>query len=63
MRAWEMSIRRYSGLAFTTAAIVLGGYGIMVLVTPTEESLKAVIPFHPLSLTTETVTGGTEKVR
>ena len=42
MRAWEMSLRRYAGLAFTSAALILGGYGIMLLVTPTEESLKAV---------------------
>jgi len=42
MRVWEMSLRRYSGLAFTSAAIVLGGYGIMILVTPTQEQLKAV---------------------
>jgi hypothetical protein len=42
MRAWEMSIRRYSGLVLTSTAIVLGGYGIMVLVTPTEEQLKDV---------------------
>jgi hypothetical protein len=42
MRAWEMSIRRYSGMVLTSAAIVLGGYGIMSLVTPTEEQLKDV---------------------
>ena len=42
MRVWEMSLRRYSGLAFTSAAIVLGGYGIMVVVTPTQEQFKAV---------------------
>jgi hypothetical protein len=42
MRVWEMSLRRYSGLAFTSAAIVLGGYGIMILVTPTQEQIKAV---------------------
>ena len=39
-----MSIRRYAGLAFTSAAIVLGGYGIMILVTPTDQQIKAVMP-------------------
>jgi hypothetical protein len=42
MRVWEMSLRRYVGLAFTTTAIVAGGYGIMLLVTPTDEQLKQV---------------------
>ena len=43
-----MSVRRYAGLALTSAAIVLGGYGIMILVTPTDQSIKAV-PLHPLA--------------
>jgi hypothetical protein len=47
MRVWEMSLRRYAGLAFTTTAIVAGGYGIMLLVTPTDEQLKQV-PTPPL---------------
>jgi len=52
MRVWEMSLRRWSGLAFTSTAIILGGYGIMLLVTPTEEQLKSVdspeqLPQHP----------------
>jgi len=44
MRAWEMSLRRYSGMVFVSAAIILGGYGIMAVVTPTEESIRAVRP-------------------
>ena len=47
MREWEMSVRRYAGLALTSAAIVLGGYGIMILVTPTDQSIKAVPPYPP----------------
>jgi hypothetical protein len=42
MRVWEMSLRRYAGLAFTMTTIVAGGYGIMLLVTPTDEQLKQV---------------------
>jgi hypothetical protein len=42
MRVWEMSLRRYAGLAFTSTAIVLGGYGLMLLVTPSDEQLKSV---------------------
>ena len=49
MRVWEMSIRRYSGLVFTSAAIILGGYGLMVLVTPTQDQLRAVSCFHSQS--------------
>jgi len=47
-----MSIRRYTGLVATSAAIVLGGYGIMILVTPTDEQVKAV-PLPPHHLLTE----------
>lgn len=42
MRAWEMSIRRFTGLLVTSGTIILGGYGLMLLVTPTDEQIKAV---------------------
>jgi hypothetical protein len=42
MRAWEMSVRRYSGLLVTSGVIIAGGYGIMLLVTPSDEQIKKV---------------------
>ena len=42
MRAWEMSIRRFTGLLVTSGTVILGGYGLMLLVTPTDEQIKAV---------------------
>jgi len=42
MRAWEMSVRRYAGLLVTSAAIIAGGYGIMLIVTPTDDQIKKV---------------------
>jgi hypothetical protein len=61
MRAWEMSLRRYAGLVFTSATIVAGGYGIMVLVTPSDEQLKAVLCPAAL-LTAANDAGNAEKV-
>jgi hypothetical protein len=37
-----MSARRYIPLLVTSGAIVLGGYGIMLFVTPTDDQVKAV---------------------
>jgi hypothetical protein len=45
-----MSLRRYVGLAFTTSAIVAGGYGIMLLVTPNDEQLKKVRNTPPVAV-------------
>lgn len=42
MRVWEMSIRRYSGLIFTSSVIVAGGYGLMLLITPSDDQIKSV---------------------
>jgi hypothetical protein len=55
----EMSLRRYARLVLTSATIVAGGYGIMVLVTPTDEQLKAV--FRPDALLTKANDAGDAK--
>jgi hypothetical protein len=48
-------MRRYSGLLFTSAAIILGGYGIMLVVTPSDEQIKTVCFTFITRLTIENV--------
>ena len=64
MRAWEMSLRRYGGLLVTSGVIIAGGYGIMLLVTPTDEQLRKVLPQQqPAMLMAENDAGDAQTIR